>query len=368
MFDCLVFGIYRTPNIWETGAVSADEAEELLAQTLAGLHIRTLPIGAEGRRQDLVLDLAGRQLRLEVKYYSLVDRSRAFQVLHDLERGGHPWGAEGVPVVVSDRIVEVARDRFREAGVSWFDLRGHLYLNGPGLLIDVATDSGPQRASSPKAIAGRVGLATAVDILLTRPDKAVVRETARRIGAAPSTVSSAMKSLRSEGLMDERGGADLVALFWATASVWKPQWAPVTEYPHPDGPMRNPALKLGFENAREPGWALGGDVGAAQMGAPIGLASGAAPALYVPSRQAHRLACSILGETHESAAPAARLAVAPVAAVCEERVDVSAVRDEHWLLARPLFVALDLAQDPGRGAEILRGWDPDPNLGGARVW
>ena len=162
-----MLGIYRTPNTWETGAVSADEAEELLAQIIATLHIRTLPIGAEGRRQDLVLDLAGRQLRLDVKYYSLVDRSRAFQVLHDLERRGHPWGAVGVPVVVSDRSVEVARDRFREAGVSWFDLRGHLYLNGPGLLIDVATDSVPQCTSTPKAIAGRVGLATAVDICLT---------------------------------------------------------------------------------------------------------------------------------------------------------------------------------------------------------
>ena len=185
MFDRLVFGIYRTPNTCETDAVSADEAEELLAQTLVGLHIHTLHNGAEGRRQDLVLDLAGRHLRLEVKYYSLVDRSRAFQVLDDLDRGGHPRGAEGVPVVVSDRIVEVARDRFREAGVSWFDLRGHLYLNGPGLLIDVATHSGPKHAASPKAIAGRVGLATSIDILLTRPDKAVVRETARRIGAAP---------------------------------------------------------------------------------------------------------------------------------------------------------------------------------------
>ena len=55
--------------------MSADEAEELLAQIIATLHIRTLPIGAEGRRQDLVLDLAGRQLRLDVKYYSLVDLS-----------------------------------------------------------------------------------------------------------------------------------------------------------------------------------------------------------------------------------------------------------------------------------------------------
>jgi len=364
----LVFGIYRTPNTCKTGAVSADEAVELLTQTLAGLHIRTQSVGAEDSGQDLVLDLSGRQLRLEVKYYSLIDRSRALQVLHDLDPRRHPLGAERVPVVVSDRIVEVAREQFREAGVSWFDLRGHLYLNAPGLLIDVATGSGSQRPHGPRAFAGRVGLATAVDILLTRPDRAVVRETARRIGAAPSTVSTAMKSLRSEGLMDERGGVDLVALFWATAREWEPQWVPVAQYPHPDGPMRNPALKLGFEDAREPGWALGGDVAAAQMGAPIGLASGAAPSLYLPSRQAHRLARSILGETHESSAPAARLAVAPVAAVCEERVEVSAKRDEHWLVARPLFVALDLAQDPGRGAEILQDWDPDPKLGGARVW
>lgn len=348
--------------------MSADEGKELLAQTLAGLHIRVLPIGSESRGQGLVLDLSVHQVRLEVKYYSLIDRSRALQVLHDLDREDRPRGAECVPVVVSDRIVRGARDQLREAGVSWFDLRGHLYLNAPGLLIDVATGIGSQRASSPKAFAGRVGLATAIDILLTRPERVVVRGTARRIAAAPSSVSLAMKSLRHEELMDERGSVDLVALFWATAREWKPQWVPVAHYPHPDGPMRNPALKLGFENAREPGWALGGDVGAAQMGAPIGLASGAAPALYVPSRQAHRLACSILGETHESAAPAARLAVAPVAAVCEERVEVSGVRNEHWLLARPLFVALDLAQDPGRGAEILGGWNPDPNLGGARVW
>jgi hypothetical protein len=305
---------------------------------------------------------------LEVKYYSLIDRSRALQVLHDFDPADRPRGAEGVPVMVSERIVADAGEKFREAGISWFDLRGHLYLNAPGLLIDVATDRGSQHASIPRAFAGRVGLATAIDILLTRPDRAVVRETARRIGAAPSTVSTAMKSLRNEGLMDEHGAVDLVALFWATAREWKPQWVPVAQYPHPDGPMRNPALKLGFENAQEPGWALGGDVAAAQMGAPIGLALGAAPSLYLPSRQAHRMARSILGETHESAAPAARLAVAPVAAVCEERVDVSAIRDDHWLVARPLFVALDLAQDTGRGIEILQGWDPDLKLGGARVW
>jgi len=35
-------------------------------------------------------------------------------------------------------------------------------------------------------------------------------------------------------------------------------------------------------------------------------------------------------------------------------------------LAAPLFVALDLAQDVGRGREILNTWDPPE--GWARVW
>ena len=150
-----MFGIYRTPNTCKTGVVSAEEAVEILARTLAGLHIGTLPQGS-----DVVLDLAGRQVALQLKYYSLIDRSRALQVLLDLDSLGHPRGAEGVPVVVSDRIVGGAREQLREAGVSWFDLRGHLYLNAPGLLIDVATDRGPQRASTPRAFAGRVGQST----------------------------------------------------------------------------------------------------------------------------------------------------------------------------------------------------------------
>jgi hypothetical protein len=344
-----------------------EEATQVLAQTLAKSHMHTVPAPAGDHRSDLTLDLGGRRMRLQVKYYILIDRSRALQVLRDLDSTVHSLerNTDVIPVVVSDRIVGGAREQLREAGVSWFDLRGHLYLNGPGLLIDISTERVTQPGSSSRAFAGRVGLGTAIDILLTRPRQVVVRETARHIGAAASTVSAAMKSLRDEGLMDERGAVDLEALFWATAREWKPQWVSVGRYPHPEGPMRNPALKLGLDNPTEPGWALGGDLAAAQLGAPIGLASGGAPDLYVPSRQAHRLACSILGEARETAVPAARLAVAPVAAVCEDRVDFTTMHDEHWLIARPLFVALDLAQDPGRGAEILQSWDP---VGGVRVW
>lgn len=365
-----MFGIYRTPNTCQTDPVSAKDAVAALVQAVAELHMKTLttPEGDDNDGSDIALDLAGRRVRLQVTYYALIDRPKALQVLRDLGLATRPrvGGTNAIPIVVADRIVDAAREQFRAADISWFDLRGHLYLTGPGLLIDVATTRATQRPSSARAFGGHVGLATAVDVLLERPDRAAVRETARRIAAAPSTVSAAMRSLRDKGLIDERGAVDLPGLFWATAGEWHPQWVPVGQYPDPDGPMRNPALKLGFNDAREPGWALAGDIAAAQLGAPIGLASGTAPDLYLPSRQAHRLACSILGQARDAAGAAARLAIAPVVAVCAARVDVAGLPDEHWFIARPLFVALDLAQDPGRGAEILRGWDPDS--GGGRVW
>jgi hypothetical protein len=347
-----------------------EEAVGALVQTLADLRVKVrMPDPSDtGQAWDLMLDLNGTWVGLDVKYYALVDQPRAAQVIRQLEGWRHcpHGGPKPLPVVVADRIVGGAREQFREAAVSWFDLRGHLYLAQPGLLMDVETPRIGRRVSRPRAFVGRVGLATAIDILLTRPFKAAVRETARRIGAAPSSVSAVMKSLRAEGLIGDDGTVDLEALFWATAREWKPHWVPVSRYPYPDAPMRNPALRLGLDNPQEPGWALGGDLAAAHLGAPIGLASGARPDLYIPTRQAHRLACSILGETRESLASAARLAVAPVVAVCEDRVDVAGWRDEHWFIARPLFVALDLAQDPNRGAEILQGWSPQ--VGGVRVW
>jgi hypothetical protein len=38
----------------------------------------------------------------------------------------------------------------------------------------------------------------------------------------------------------------------------------------------------------------------------------------------------------------------------------------EWPLAHPVFVALDLAQDTGRGREILDAWTPPERW--ARVW
>jgi hypothetical protein len=57
--------------------------------------------------------------------------------------------------------------------------------------------------------------------------------------------------------------------------------------------------------------------------------------------------------------------VAPVRAACSHRVDLMNNPFE-WPLAHPVFVALDLAQDAGRGREILNAWAPPERW--ARVW
>lgn len=313
------------------------------------------------RGYDIAVDVDGGRVYLEIASYALVDVPRALHIVRSLS-ADQIDPARPAMLVIGQRIVEGARAELRRAGVSWFDRRGHLYLRAPGLRIDTRTGS---ESSQLRSAGGRVRLAVAIDLLLHSPAHLVVRETARRIGAAPSSVSEAAKSLREDGVLEAGGASDPPGLFWLAADLWKPAWTAVERYPHPDSAMRNPALRLGFDDPSSGGWALSGDLAAAHLGAPIGLKSGAAPDLYVPGAQVHRLAVSILGRGSEER-PSARIAVQPVSPVCEERIDVASETDEVWLVARPLFVALDIAQDPGRGVEILRDWHPAP--WGLRVW
>jgi DNA-binding transcriptional ArsR family regulator len=343
--------------------MNTEEAVEALAEALSAVQLKPLPV-APTQSADLLIDVDGRVLTIEVKHYSLIDVPRAMQLCQGATSPG-PLDAE-ILVLIGDRIVEGARALLREAGQSWFDLRGHLFLRTPGVRIDVATERFSDPVAKPAALTGRVALATAVDLLLNPSSSLAVRETARRIGAAPSTVSQAVKALRDEGLVDDRNRVDTHELFWETSRRWRPQWVPVERYPHPDDALRNPALRLGLEDPHNVGWALSVDVAAAHLGAPIALRTDAPIDLYVPTSRAHRLAVSLLEENRTLVAPAARLAVPPVAAACEERVDVAGWRNEHWFLARTIFVALDLAGDPGRGAEILSDWQP--TAGGHRVW
>lgn len=86
---------------------------------------------------------------------------------------------------------------------------------------------------------------------------------------------------------------------------------------------------------------------------------------FVPDQSVLRRAVTLLGGVAFSAEAAATLRVPPVAAATAHRVDRANSR-LGWPLVQPLFVALDLALDVGRGREILQGWTPDD--GWPRVW
>jgi hypothetical protein len=116
----------------------------------------------------------------------------------------------------------------------------------------------------------------------------------------------------------------------------------------------------------EPGWALGGDDAAASWGAPV-LAAGSRPWIWVPAeadaRRAERSLSSASWDDY-----AAVIAVPPTLLVCRYRQRPPTDLEPQFLpTIHPLFLALELAQDPARGREILDQWTPDyPNI--HRVW
>jgi hypothetical protein len=362
-----MFDIDRTPNKDDTSVVSSEkEVEQLLLLALDALSLPARVLSRETHAADLVLDLAGASLRVDVKRYALVDEPRSLQVVANWRRP-RSSRRDRVLVVVADRIVAGARERLRSAGIGWLDLRGHLFLRAPGVVIDSDV---PPSASLPKAdgrlLAGPASLSVAVELLLRAEGSLPVRRTAGHLGVAASTVSATVQGLREEGLIDAAGRVDRRALFWLTAERWKPRWVGVGSAPSPDGALANPALHLGLHDLAERGWALTGNRAAAVLSAPIAIGQAAPPDLYVPTEQARRLALAILGEASEPSQARARIAVPPVVTACELRLPAARWADEHWPSARHVFVALDLAQDPGRGREILDGWVDVP--ADARVW
>lgn len=78
-----------------------------------------------------------------------------------------------------------------------------------------------------------------------------------------------------------------------------------------------------------------------------------------------RRATTLLGGAESVANALATVRVAPVPSVVQQRVDPD-INPGAWPPAHPLFVALDLAQDVGRGREILDAWTPEARW--ARVW
>lgn len=359
------------------------DATAFLSETLSGLGVDVLPPSAEGEHWDLLLATpAGEEILVDVKRLSTVT-SETVTGLSGRER--KVPNQRHLRFLVADRITADARRRLTELGWGWLDLRGHLYLSVPGLLLNTEVEAVWQRPERSDPLAGKAGLEVAC-LLLSTPDQSTsVRAIARRVGRSSSTVSEIMRGLREEGFIEGVREVQYRDLFWLVVDKWPSRRVPLAKEPalgalESGRGSLDEALGLGMADpTRSVGWALTDTIAAAVYGAPVAARLDHPPDFFVPSETALRRARTLLGVAPDEAEARATVRVAPVPDVCSRRVDPADWSNEHRPLAAPLFVALDLAQDPGRGREILDAWNPAndraiaqpddlPLWGWGRVW
>jgi hypothetical protein len=345
------------------------ETAEIFEELVAGLGLPVVAGSRPGGPDVIFIDAGGRQVLVQLKRLSTATPGQVSRLI--AERDRHPGALH---VLVADRIPEAARAELRNHGWGWLDLRGHVHLAGHGVFVDADVPQVTGRFARREALSGSVGLEVACAILLDPDTRPGVRGLARRLARSASTVSEVLAAFRGQGLLGPDGAPVLPDLFWETVSAWRPRNVPVADLPGPGAGSVNAALRIGLEEVEtQPGWALSGTLAAAVYGAPVAARSDYPPDFYVPSEATLRRATRLLGVATDAEHRKASVGVAPVPAVCQQRVDpVSqeaeawAFTAEPWPLANPLFVALDLARDPGRGREILDGWQPPAPW--RRVW
>lgn len=356
-----MFGVDRTPNTSHDGPVlaSSDEALNLVIEAMRAVGIPVTPrSNDDGADLDVVIGGIHQSIRLKAMA-TVTPATWHTRVTNFSSAGEGP-----IQLIVADRVVGAARDLLRAHGQSWLDLRGHLYLTGPGVLVDVPVPPGPDQPSAPRnPLRGSVALEVACELLISPDRQRAVRELARTLNRSPSSISAAMSDLRDARLVTARGEAVIPQLFWETAAAWKPASTEVARLSIIDDPAIANALKPGRDEPEGPGWALTDSLAAAAYGAPTGVHTDYPPDLYVPDAATARRAETLLGVPTSTAARGATIKIAPVPQICTRRNPPGI---GSWPLAHPLFVALDLARDPGRGVEIVQAWQPRKGID--RVW
>ena len=332
------------------------------AQSLA-LDVR--PVDGDSGIDAVVVLPGDVSLVVEVRSTSLVTADSA---AGQLRRWSKNVRADAVPLVVADRITADGRAQLNQGGWSWLDLRGHMKMTGPGLFVDADVPALVKPRRAREGLTGQVGVELAA-LLLFHPTRQVgVREAAAELTRSPSSISDAFAAMLAAGLVDRHRMPAVPELFWELAEHWRPAGEDVASIPRENRDRENSVLHIGFEDVESTvGWALTDTVAAARYGAPVSMRTEHPPDFYVPDQSTLRRAVRMLGPAATSAERAGRVRVAPVPLVCTRRID-GALRgiNESWPLANPLFVALDLAQDPGRGREILDMWTPGEPW--HRVW
>lgn len=278
-------------------------------------------------------------------------------------------------IVVADTVTAGARAALAELHWGWIDRSWGAYLvNGvgsPGTPVIVHfrdrsldgpySDGVPGRFrgdSGSDAIRGRAGISLAAALLIRPNGPPSLREVAGWSSMSPQSMSNAAKRLTEHGLIDEAGIPVLPDLFSELVNVWRPQKVvAVAEPPHPD---LFPADQVDGD-PNEMGVALGGDLAAAALGAPL-VTSDSRPWLWVPSLATINRVARRLGTTTWDRR-AGVLALPPTQLVTMWRHPRRS--RQAWPLVHGLFAALDLARTPGRGDEILEDFHPE---GVTRVW
>ncbi len=310
-------------------------------------------------RHDLVLEPHGVSKKVQVKRRSLVTEDVAQRLL----KGAAP---DSVLLVIADRVTDGARKVLMSRRSGYLDLRGRLALRTDRQVIDAEVEPVSGRPERADALSGKAGLEVAVALLMRPERAAAVRELARELHRSPSTVSEVLAALRREGLTDDSNAVNGTDLFWRLADRWRSPRTLLAKPPIPGETNLTAPLRLGLDDVEhESGWALSDSAAAAAYGVPLAYRSDAVLDFFVPDQSVIRRATTLLGVADSTSQTRATVRVAPVPAVVWQRVDLDSSPLE-WPLAHPLFVALDLAQDVGRGREILDAWTLDDRW--TRAW
>jgi len=258
--------------------------------------------------------------------------------------------ADTLPLLVADRITAEARTILTDAGWSWLDRRGRLHLRGPGVRVDQPVQPADRTTASTAgpAITGRSGITVAYWLCAHPGERVSPNRHAAVLGLAPSTISTTVRRLADAGLVDEDGAAIAPELFWELAAVWCADRTWLVRRPDPKEHVPLDPLV--------PSWRMTGTAAAAAYGAPLTAAGEGVLDLYVTSP----VELSIATRRYAAAAPGAGsavIAVPPTSLVAERNRGDVVPTIEGWPAAPLVAVALDVAQDRGRGREILEGWN-----------
>jgi DNA-binding transcriptional ArsR family regulator len=337
------------------------DAEILLVDALAQLGVQSRQaVSTPDQGIDLTIEPGG--TLVQVKRRALVTDEVARRLLAEA-----PRLPNSVLLVVGDRVTETARRLLVQHRAGYYDLRGHLALRSANVVIDADVEPVTGRVERKDALSGSAGLEVATALLMEPASGAAVRELARRLGRSPSTVSEVLATLRRADLIDDRHRVEGTQLFWQVADRWPATRVDLAQLPVPgDNTTITQPLRLGLDDVESTvGWALTDSAAAVAYGAPLAVRTGQLLDFYVPDQATLRRATALLEVASSRSQARCAVRVAPVRAVCSQRIDVL-INPFEWPLAHPVFVALDLAQDAGRGREILGAWTPPERW--ARVW